>query len=39
MAEGRLSVASETSSVGHAGYSIFDDTDDLELQQRLDKLE
>jgi hypothetical protein len=38
MTEVRLSV-SEISSGDHRSNSIFDDTDDLELQQRLEKFE
>ena len=38
MTETRLSF-SETSSVGHPGYNIFDDSDDIEIQQRIEKLE
>jgi len=33
------SIISETSSVDHPGGSIFDDTDDFELQQRLETFE
>lgn len=33
------SIISETSSVEHPGVNIFDDTDDFELQQRLEKFE
>lgn len=33
------SVISESSTVDHAGISTLDDTDDYELQQRLERLE
>lgn len=33
------SIISETSSFEHPGVGIFDDTDDFELQQRLEKFE